>query len=64
MREPLFACQECGRKFYTVKAAEKASNDGCPGCNGTDIDTYVRRDTSYDNERPSPTFERVIKEGA
>jgi predicted nucleic acid-binding Zn-ribbon protein len=36
-----FACMECGRKFKTVKAAERASNDGCPGCGGVDIDIDV-----------------------
>lgn len=37
-----FYCQECGRKFRSVKAAEKAAekaaNDGCPKCGGVDID--------------------------
>jgi len=35
-----FACQECGHKFRTVKAAEKAAfgDDGCPKCGGSDID--------------------------
>ena|SRR3990167_3738276 len=39
-RKPLFKCLECGRKFYTVAAAERAAfgNDGCPGCGGSDID--------------------------
>jgi hypothetical protein len=32
---------ECGRKFRTVKSAEKAAYEGCPGCNGTDIDLDV-----------------------
>jgi predicted nucleic acid-binding Zn-ribbon protein len=34
----MFACQECGRKFRTVAAAERATNNGCPGCGGCDID--------------------------
>lgn len=36
----MFAYQECGRKFRTVKAAEKAAfgDSGCPGCGGSDID--------------------------
>lgn len=44
-REPLFECQECGKKFYTEKAAERASfgDHGCPGCGGSDIDIYVGR---------------------
>jgi hypothetical protein len=42
-KEPLFECQECGKKYYTEKAAERAmfGNSGCPGCGGSDIDTYV-----------------------
>lgn len=47
-KEPLFQCQECGRKFYTVKAAEKAAygDNGCPKCGGADIDVYVPRKES------------------
>lgn len=33
-----FKCMECGKKFATVKAAEKAQQNGCPKCGGTDID--------------------------
>jgi len=33
-----FECQECGRKFKSVKAAERASSNGCPRCGSTDID--------------------------
>ena len=35
-----FQCMECGHKFKTVKAAEKASysDSGCPKCGGSDID--------------------------
>ena len=33
-------CQECGRKFKTARAAERAtfSDDGCPTCGSSDID--------------------------
>ena len=34
----MFKCQECGKKFRTVAAAERAVNNGCPKCNGGDID--------------------------
>lgn len=34
----MFKCQECGRKFRTVKAAYRASLHGCPGCGGVDVD--------------------------
>ena len=34
----MFRCLECGKKFRTVKAAERASHNGCPGCGGVDID--------------------------
>ena len=42
-RRPVMVCLECGRKFYTYAAAERAvrSIHGCPGCGGVDIDLYV-----------------------
>lgn len=38
-----FACQECGHKFKTIAAAEKAAfgPNGCPKCGGADIDEAV-----------------------
>jgi DNA-directed RNA polymerase subunit RPC12/RpoP len=35
-----FKCMECGHKFRTVKAAEKAAfgEHGCPKCGSSDID--------------------------
>jgi predicted nucleic acid-binding Zn-ribbon protein len=33
-----YKCLECGKKFKTAKAAEKAMDDGCPKCGGSDID--------------------------
>lgn len=35
-----FACMECGHKFKTLAAAERASfgPNGCPKCGGSDID--------------------------
>lgn len=36
----VWKCMECGRKFKTVKAAEKATSVGCPKCGGADIN-YV-----------------------
>ncbi len=46
-RKPLLECLECGKKFYIIKAAEKASYGarGCPGCGGVDIDVYVEKKT-------------------
>lgn len=35
---PLFICNECNHRFYTVKAAENAQWHGCPGCHGSDIE--------------------------
>jgi hypothetical protein len=37
----MWKCLECGKKFRTVKAAERAANNGCPGCGGVDIDVDV-----------------------
>lgn len=34
-------CMECGKKFRTIKAAEKATSVGCPKCGGCDIDLSV-----------------------
>lgn len=34
----MFSCMECGKKFLTVKAAERAADRGCPKCGGVDID--------------------------
>ena len=36
-----FECLECGKKFKTVAAAEKASLNGCPKCGGSDIDIAI-----------------------
>ena len=33
-----FECMDCGRKFKTTKAAERASKRGCPKCGSTDVD--------------------------
>jgi len=40
-REAEWRCQECGKKFYSVAAAERASFNGCPKCGGVDIDLNV-----------------------
>lgn len=37
-RTAKFYCFECGKKFYTVRAAERAAWEGCPKCNGSDIE--------------------------
>ena len=48
----MFACQECGRKFKTAKAAERAARNGCPKCGGVDIDidTYENREAKAHEE--------------
>lgn len=37
----MFKCQECGKKFRSVDAARRASENGCPKCGGVDIDLDV-----------------------
>jgi predicted nucleic acid-binding Zn-ribbon protein len=37
----MFACMECGRRFRTVTAAERAADRGCPNCGGVDIDVVA-----------------------
>jgi predicted nucleic acid-binding Zn-ribbon protein len=41
-----FACMECGHRFRTLKAAERASfgADGCPKCGSSDIDLSSPKD--------------------
>lgn len=34
----MYKCQECGRKFKTTRAAQRAADKGCPKCGGVDID--------------------------
>src|SRR5262249_32288914 len=34
----MFKCLECGKRFRSVRAAERAANQGCPGCGGVDVD--------------------------
>ena len=40
MKNSGFACMECGHRFRTAKAAERASfgPNGCPKCGSSDID--------------------------
>ena len=54
-RLAMFCCLECGKKFKSVRAAEKASYDGCPKCGGVDIDLDVKR--------PSGPLPEVIAKG-
>jgi predicted nucleic acid-binding Zn-ribbon protein len=56
-----FSCQECGHKFKTIKAAEKASfgDSGCPKCGGSDIDLHRETQASnrdYDAARRQQSF--------
>lgn len=34
----MFRCQECGKRFKSTAAAERAANVGCPKCGGVDVD--------------------------
>ena len=40
-RTPMYECLECGKKFYSTAAAQRASYNGCPKCGGVDIDIYL-----------------------
>ena len=39
VRRADWICNECGRKFYSVRAAERAVSWGCPKCGGSDIES-------------------------
>ena len=54
----MYKCLECQRKFKTTKAAEKATNKGCPGCGGTDIDVDANPDQGFECD-PQPKYDAV-----
>lgn len=58
MRE--FACMECGRRFRTARAAERAANEGCPNCGGTDVDLNVESETRKLRERNRKRLYEVL----
>jgi DNA-directed RNA polymerase subunit RPC12/RpoP len=62
--EPVFACMECGRKFRTVGAAQRATNQGCPGCGGSDIDLYVPSEKKRSENMTSTTSSNMAKSKA
>lgn len=53
-----FACVECGHKFRTVKAAERAAfgDEGCPKCGGSDIDLAPEEQSSSEYARAEAGF--------
>lgn len=64
----MFKCMECGRKFRTTKAAERAANNGCPGCGGVDIDLDNEPLPKHNSPQPcvgceSPTSVKCVSCG-
>jgi predicted nucleic acid-binding Zn-ribbon protein len=55
----MWKCLECGHKFRTVKAAERAANNGCPGCGGVDIDLVVEERGPTERHEGSSVDERL-----
>lgn len=47
----MWTCMECGKTFKTVKAAEKASFNGCPKCGGCDVDFVVSTTTKITTDK-------------
>ena len=43
-------CQECGRTFRALKAAERAQSEGCPACGGCDVDFTMPAETGAGNK--------------
>ena len=46
MTDDTFACMECGYRFRTIAAAERAAfgDSGCPRCGSSDIDIDTRKE--------------------
>jgi predicted nucleic acid-binding Zn-ribbon protein len=60
----MFVCLECGKKFRTARAAERASYNGCPKCGGEDIaiDVTERRfETLLRNTNPQPRVDKPAR---
>lgn len=66
-----FVCLECGHKFKTVRAAERASDRGCPNCGGVDVDTdtgemsrreKMRRTQEETEETAETSSDEVLKQ--
>jgi hypothetical protein len=55
----MWKCLECGRRFRTVKAAERAANNGCPHCGGVDIDLDVDVRTQTERTEGDSIDERL-----
>ena len=51
-----FKCLECGKKFKTTRAAEKAASDGCPQCGGVDIDLDTGGEETFFASEPGIGF--------
>lgn len=55
-----FACMECGKKFKTIAAAERASTNGCPKCGGVDVDLASPEDYDGWNDRQQLAHEESM----
>jgi predicted RNA-binding Zn-ribbon protein involved in translation (DUF1610 family) len=55
-RAPMFACQECRKRFVTLAAAERAVRRGCPRCGSVDIDLAPTADLA-DPAAPTRTVQ-------
>lgn len=54
----MYVCLECGKKFKSEKAAERATDDGCPKCGGTDIDLDVDLSGGFQDD-PLPKYDHI-----
>lgn len=57
-------CQECGKVFKTVAAAEKAAfgDRGCPKCGSSDIDNSLPLRPEAQRTPPTTVFQSLIDE--
>ncbi len=54
-----FYCQECGRAFRTVAGAQRAMDEGCPKCGGSDVDVMppqTEAERAQDAQRRSEVY--------
>ena len=55
----MWTCLECGKRFRSVRAAEKAAfgDNGCPRCGSSDID-----DVPVDDDGWSEVDQRLLEQ--
>lgn len=58
----MYMCQECGKRFRSTNAAERAASRGCPKCGGVDIDLASPREPLRNVEKFEREFLNYVEQ--